>query len=245
MRNLLIAAVCLILSACGGGGGSSPASSSPEASLAGVYTGSLSTGNDAFGIVLSSNKYYFVYGNEADGVTGFLQGTLSASDGHISSSNLRDFNLADQAVYSATVTGSYSAGSTMNGTADYGTTTATFSLAYDAADSITPTTAAIAGYYEGSADGTFGSSLAGVTLAADGSFTGQDNTGCNFSGHITPTKGGYTLSASFGGGSCYYPGQTLSGVLLVSGSTLYGALPDAARTGGIVFTLDPAAASSL
>jgi hypothetical protein len=230
-----------LLAACGGGGtGIAPIEPKPEGAYAGTLTGSASTAFQL--LVLENDEYWALYGRNVGNsflVAGFIQGTGIANNGSFSSTNARDFGVVPAA--SGTVSASYVAGTSIQGTVSSGggtvtlagTAFATSTFDYNAAASL----ATIAGNWNLTAlDG----SATALAIAANGSFTGS-SAGCSFSGTLAPRPSGkivFNFSVTFGAAPCVLPGQSASGIAissLLAGTTtrqLIAAGVNGARTTG-------------
>ena len=221
----LSSAVCL-LAACGGGGdaGSSVFGPKPEGAYSGTLTGSTSSAFQL--IVLENDEYWALYGSNSGStfrVAGFVQGMGTANNGSFSSSNAKDFGVVPPA--SGTVSATYVAGTSIQGTVTSGGSTVTLAgtaiaastFNYNAAASL----ASISGNWNLTAlDG----SAASLAIAGDGSFTGT-SVGCSFTGTLAPRASGknvFNFAVTFGAAPCALPGQTATGIAishLLAGTT--------------------------
>ena len=80
---------------------------------------------------------------------------------------------------------------------------------------------------------------ANVTVATDGTFTGAEQSGCTFTGKVTPrTRGNvFDQSLTFGGAPCFFAGSTFQGIVYFDIPTrrLYMAAPNSPRTDAAIF----------
>ena len=126
----------------------------------------------------------------------------ASNAGTFSSGNARDFNLEGLGVLAATVSASYVAKQSLNGTVSYsagGTTS--FSSTYDTNYEAVPSLAALAGTFAGQVASSAGNENATVTISSAGAISGSGASGCAVSGSASPrTRGNAfnTQSASAG-----------------------------------------------
>ena len=241
----------LILAACGGGGGggSTPsASSGPKAE--GVYEGSSSSGYVLNILVLENDEVYALYGNTSGGtlyVSGFNWAQGSSSNGSYTSSIAKDYYNTG-AVTSGSVTASYVANTSFNGTATGNGQSIGFTSAPPTNSNYVYNTPAVLSTITGSWGGStlFGESGT-LTVAANGtlnaSFTGSYAGTCTATGSATPRASGknvFDISLTFGASPCGLPGATVSGVavsylLANSQRQLVAAVTTSDRAHGSVF----------
>ncbi len=237
----------LLLAACGGGG--SDASQSPPitASARGVYGGTLTNaapGNSAFQMVVFGNgDFWAMYGRDLGGVfgvTGFLQGQGSASEGRFTAANTRDFGQVP-ALNGNTVARYDPLNRTINGSVAFAAGTVGFSggpIAGSAYNLDAPANlASLAGNWSLTSLQNEGVAL---TVQSSGSFTGRSSLGCLFTGTLVPRTGenAFDVSMRFGPAPCALPGQTATGAAFnypIAGgrSQLLVAAVDATRTAGV------------
>lgn len=182
---------------------------------------------------------YSLVGNSTV-IAGVVQGTGTSSAGTFTSSNARDFNLEGLGVLAATVSASYVAGQSFNGTVAYGATGSTsFLSAYDARYEAVPSLTALAGSFAGQVASSAGNEEADITISAGGSITGSGASGCSVSGSVAPRARGnaFNVSLTFGGAPCLFANQTLTGIAYFDATTrvVYAAAPNANRTDGVLF----------
>lgn len=247
--NATMAIACVIfgaslLAGCGGGGGGGGAPQAQNNNAAGtaegLWLGTTSNSRSVSGIVLSDGSFYVLYtvsGNPST-LAGVILGNGTSQNGSFSSSNAKDFNLEGAGITNVTVSASYTAKSSLNGSVAYSNTTNTFTSAYNADYETTPTLAAIAGTYSGQAASSAGAQSANLTVASNGTFSGNTS-GCSFTGTVMPRTDGnaYDTSVTFGPSPCLFANQTLTGLAYYrsDAKVLYAVAPNAGRTDGLVF----------
>ncbi len=254
----LIFASALFMAACGGGGGNpgtcsgstqsctaigaGGGSSTPVAgSAAGLYHGATSTGRTANVIVLESGEFWVLYSpvGNSNILAGAQQGHGAFSNGSFTSSDLRDISLETGTVSSGSVTGTYAAKSSIAGTVTFSALAQTFSAGYDPTYDTQATLTTVAGSYSGTAVVAGGSEGANITITTAGSLTGVSQSGCNFSGNLTPNTGvnSYTVTVTFAGGICSNGTNTVTGVAYRDATTgrVYSAALNSSRTNGFLF----------
>jgi len=260
-----------LLAACGGGGGDAPAPTptptatptptptpaptpapaptptpTPASSPAeGAYSGTTSNGQTVQILALENGDMWTIYGVQIGAVfytRGLIQGTVSASGGSFSGSDLKDFghNPADP----TTTTGTYVAGASLAGTLSFQLQSATIAFSATPASlmhydySAPASLSAITGAW--SLNGTDGGTYL-ISVQADGAFSGTE-AGCVFTGTFTPRSSGknvFDMSISFGAAPCVLANQTSRGIAIsypVSGTSqqLTVAGVDSARSWGLV-----------
>jgi hypothetical protein len=216
VATIAISIAAGLLAACGGGGDSGSAPFGPKAE--GAYAGTLSgvTSRALQLLVLENDEYWALYGTSSGNrflVAGFLQGTGTSDNGSFSSTNTRDFGTVPPG--SASVSATYVAGTSIQGTVSGGASSVTLSATaipastfdYNAAASVS----SIAGDWNlTDLDG----APTSLAIAANGAFTGHSG-GCAFSGTLVPRPSGknvYNLSLTFGAAPCALPNQTATGM---------------------------------
>ncbi|HUW37490.1 MAG TPA: hypothetical protein VMV91_09160 [Rhodocyclaceae bacterium] len=238
--------LALTLSACGGGGGggSTPtASSAPAQTAEGLWSGTTSTSRTIKGIVLDNGTYWVLYSpaNNSALIAGVIEGTGTSLNGSFSSSDAKDFNLEGLGINNATVSASYTAKQTLNGSVTYPSLnqSSTFTSTYDTDYDQTPSLAILAGTYSGSAAVIGGSESATITVSAAGAVSGAGASGCQFTGTASPHAHGnvYDLSVTFGGGVCANGTSTVTGIGYFNSTkkTLFGAALNSTRSNGFIF----------
>ena len=213
-KILGLAAATVFVAGCGGGGGGGGDS---DSSAEGLYSGTTTTGRAVTGLVLDDGTYYVLYSpvGSSNVIAGVIQGTGTSNAGTFSSGNARDFNLEGLGVLAATVSASYVAKQSLNGTVSYsagGTTS--FSSTYDANYEAAPSLAALAGTFAGQVASSAGNDNATVTISSAGAISGSGASGCALSGTVSPRARGNAFNASltFGGAPCLFANQTLTGI---------------------------------
>lgn len=218
-----------------------PATASTTAE--GLWTGTTSTARTITGVVLDNGTYWVLYSapNNNSVIAGAVQGTGTSAGGSFSSSDGRDFNLEGQGINSTTVSASYFAKQSLNGSISYPALNqiVTFSSAYNAAYDQTPSLSAVSGNFTGNASVAGGSEAASLAISTTGVITGSGAGGCTFNGNAIPRAKGniYDISVTFGGGVCANGTSTVTGIgYFDSGAKrLYGAALNTARTNGFIF----------
>ena len=94
-RMAVALAFTAALAACGGGGDDEAATSGSGATAEGVYGGTLTGSSNAFQLlVLENGEFWALYGIPSAstfGVTGFLQGAGTSSNGTFTAASTKDF----------------------------------------------------------------------------------------------------------------------------------------------------------
>lgn len=234
----------LALVACsnGGGGGATPPPQ-PASSAEGLWTGSTSTSRSVTGIVLDNGTYWLLYSvpHVSALIAGVVQGTGSSLNGSFSSADGMDFNLEGQGFNNVTLSASYVARQSLNGSVTYTNPNQafTFTSAYNAEYEQTPSGAAIAGTYTGIASVAGSNELTTIAVSSSGVVVGTGTGGCQFLGTAMPRKKGnlYDLSVVFGGGACSSGTSAVSGIgyLESNAKRLYVAALNKSRSNGLVF----------
>lgn len=233
----------LALVGCGGGGvgGSSP---SPPASTTaeGLWIGSTSTSRTVTGIVLDNGTYWVLYSspNNSAVIAGAVQGTGTSLNGSFSSSDAKDFNLEGQGINNATVSASYNAKQSFNGTVTFSgsTPSGTFTSTYNPAYEQTPSLTSVSGTYFGTAAFVGGTEAATVVVTSTGQITGIGVSGCQFSGNATPHPKGnvFDVVVTFGGGVCSNGSSTVTGIgyFDATQNRIYSMALNSARSNGFI-----------
>jgi len=236
----------LALAACGGSGGKGGAAPPPEPapSAEGLWNGSTSTSRSVTGIVLDDGTYWILYSvaHVSALVAGVVQGTGTSLNGSFSSSDGIDFNLEGQGINNATLSASYMAKQSFNGSVSYPSLNQafTFTSAYNADYDQTPSVSAIAGTYVGLASVAGSNELITIVISSPGVVAGTGGTsGCQFLGTTVPRAKGnlYNLSLVFGGGACSGGTSAVTGIGYFDSSAkrLYLAALNKSRSNGLVF----------
>lgn len=239
---LLSLAAAGTLAACGGGGDGGSAATNPFA-VQGGWEGTASTGEVVQAVVLEDGTLWAIAGPSSGSSfypTDLFQGTLQASNGTLSSSNLRGYDFATGASISGSIAGTYVAGTSMAMTA-----TPTGSTAVGVNVSAASTTnydynqpaqlAAIAGSWPGF----FSSSESGtVNIQGNGTFTTTTSLGCQITGAATARASGknvFNVSLTFGAAPCNLPGASGSGIAAMTRSGTTSQLTVAVTTADRAF----------
>lgn len=215
----------------------------PASTAEGLWIGSTSTARTVTGIVLDNGTYWVLYSspNNSAVIAGAVQGSGTSFNGNFSSSDGKDFNLEGLGISNVTVSASYVAKQSFNGSVTYPSSSqnVTFASAYNAAYDQTPSLSAIAGTYAGSAAVVAGSESATVTITSGGAISGSGTSGCQFTGTTAPRAKGnvYDLVVTFGGGVCSNGTSTVTGIGYFDASVkrLYGTALNSARSNGFIF----------
>jgi hypothetical protein len=225
VKNIKQSVGCIVagfwLSACGGGGSSAPP---PDSGAVGLWNGTTSSGRTGAALFLDDGSYWVIYsfvGNSSV-IAGAAQGNATANSGTFSSSNGIDFNFEGFGINQFTLSGSYAAKSTLNGTLSYSSgSTVTFKGTYNADYDLTPSLATIAGTYVGTAATSGGIDAATASITDSGAISGRSALGCTYTGNASPRPKGnvYNISVTFGGGNCSNGTATVSGVAYFNAKT--------------------------
>jgi hypothetical protein len=234
-------ALAMTLTACGGGGdhddapvaaAPAPAPTTPAAdpapapanpaptttaSAEGVYEGTTSNGFQHLSLVLDDSTIYSVYGNTTGSVfaiSRFLRGQGASSNGSFTATSVREYG-AGAASTPYSLSGTYVAGASLNGTLTNNGTSTTFTGTALANSSYVYNTPAKLSNITGawSLTDLTGAKVA-VTVAADGTFTGTSGS-CAITGSLTPKTSGknvFTFSVTSGAAPCPLPGAVMTGV---------------------------------
>lgn len=226
-----------------GSGSTSPTTTVTPTSAEGLYTGTTSTGYQLTGLVLETGEHYVLYGKN-NTIYGVVQGNGTSNNGSFSSSNALDFFLPDSSRTSATVSATYTAKQSLQGTVTEGGQGITFTSKYESSYDTPAFISAIAGAYSGMSATGSGAVPIGMAIDANGRVSGTSRVGtsvCGYSGSLNPTATGknvFNLSVTFNGGTCPLGTATISGyaVPVVSGSvtTLYAVGLLADRSNGFL-----------
>ncbi len=238
----------LALAACGGGGGNGGAAPAPApgpaaTSAEGMWIGSTSTSRSVTGIVLDNGTYWILYSvpHVSALIAGAVQGTGTSLNGSFSSSGGIDFNLEGQGINNITVSASYVATQSFNGSVTYPNLNQafTFTSSYSAEYDLTPSASAIAGTYTGIASVAGSNELTTIVVSSPGVVVGTGTSGCRFLGTAMPRTTGnlYDLSVVFDGGVCSNGTSAVTGIgYFDSGAKrLYVAALNKSRSNGLIF----------
>lgn len=201
-----------ILVGCGGGGDSDTAA--PVPSIAGFWSSPATATATAGAMLITKSGELWAVDFTQPSYT-LYKGSVSTS-GDKFSANLTAYLGTRSA--SGTATGSFAEKKTLSGVASAGTVSSAFALTYDSTYEAPPALSRISGTYTMSSGGT-------VTISASGAFGAMSGTGCTSTGTVSPaTDGGnyYRVSVQAGPAPCPTPGQTATGVVGQSGTSLIG-----------------------
>jgi hypothetical protein len=235
--------IALVLNASGCGSQTSDQNPIlPSASTAeGLWAGMTNTNRTLTTTVLDDSTYYSFYSVPLNPhqIAGVIQGTATSNNGSFTSSNTKDFGIG-VAVQDATISADYASRQFLNGSVLYsGAGTVTFTSSYNTAYDTAPTVASLAGVYTGQAGSSGGVQTATVIAAADGTFTGIEQSGCTFKGTVTArTRGNvFDQSVTFDGSPCLFAGSTFRGIVYfdIPARRLYAAAPNSHRTDAAIF----------
>ena len=194
-RALAAAALlCAALVACGGGDGGGggtgiagdPADDAPAPSPAGLWRGVTADGRALEGVVLGDGAFSFLYsGPDGAGETaGVVAGEGAVEGGSLTASRALDYRLGVEGGASAfALEATFSARATLDGTLTYESgETSSFTSAHVEGSSAPADLGRLAGDYTGTVANASGDFGAGLSIGADGAFTGDTDDGCAFSG---------------------------------------------------------------
>lgn len=220
LKAFLLACLLTFLFACGGSSGSNKSSTSTPGQAQGVYVGTDSN-NDMFAtIVLPNDQVYAIY-SCCTTTTGLLVGQGTSNNGTYTAT-VTDFSTSGMGTATASITATYVAGTSINGTSTENGKTVSFSGTVPTGFNYN--TPAVLSNITGTWTGELGSSLneattATLTINSNGSFSGSDVGGCTFSGMIIPDGSGknfFDVSITYGGSPCNPAKFSVSGAVAVS-----------------------------
>ncbi|MFC3107210.1 hypothetical protein ACFOFO_04390 [Undibacterium arcticum] len=234
------------LGACGGGGSVSFNTSPPPAGPSeGLWQGSTSSARTITTFVLDNGVFWILYSgsgpNPGTGIAGLIQGSGTSINGSFSSADAKDVNLEGQGIGAATVSASYVAKTSFNGTIFYPNLNQTVSFAsnYNIAYEQAPSVATLAGSYTGIASTAGATDAAIVRIDASGNLNGIGTSGCQFAGTASPHARGnlYDLSITFKGGACSNGSNTLTGIAYYDAAArrLYNVALNSERSSGFIY----------
>jgi hypothetical protein len=203
----------------------------------GFWSGTTSDSRTVRAIILDDGTYYILYsnsGNRSD--AGVVQGSSSAANGNLASSDGVDFPIANaletnDSQVSAAVSGTYAPHSSLQLTIVEVSGTRTIAASYDAGYERPADLAAAAGIYTGVSGHISGARPATFTLNSNGSLVGHNDV-CTFNGTVTPRKSVNVFDWTLTGNNCIFPRAGISGVLYYDEANrqIHGFAPFAART---------------
>jgi len=215
---LILCAVSFVLVGCGtnyggngGGGGGNYAGQAQ-----GVYSGTSSNGYSFSTIVLPNDKFYAIYGTASGNsllLYGLVTGQGTSGSGTYTAS-VTDFFYTG-ATNSGSISASYVAATSLNGSITENGTAITFTGTSEPASSFTYNTSASLSAITGTWTGTLlDGTTTTVTINSNGSVSGSSS-GCSFSGTVaadSSNKNFFDVSLTFGPSPCLLPNQTSTGI---------------------------------
>ncbi|MFC1579023.1 DUF4214 domain-containing protein [Pseudomonadota bacterium] len=214
----------------------------PDPSPEGLWIGSTDNNRSITGLVLDDGVYYFLYSsqNNPSQIAGVVQGSYSADESTLNSTNARDFNLEGLGILTARVSASFSTKSTFDGLIRYSNGAVnSFSSFYSNDYELIPSISELVGRFSGSVAFSGGVESVGLSIAGDGSISGSGASGCNFTGIIYPKTNGnaFDLSIQFGGFPCLFTNQNFEGIAYYERANrkLYAMAPNMERANSFVF----------
>lgn len=244
VRKAAAGALVLFLAGCGGGGGGSDneGDNGPNAAQ-GLYIGTSSDGRAITGFIFADGALWMVYSTQSNDnvVAGFVRASASASNGNLSLSSGRDYNLEGLGVTPFNGSGTYNEMTSIAGTLSFsGGGSLGFTGTYDDAYNDTPTIAAIQGTYSATAGSPSFTDTVTFTVNSSGAVSGSSiSFDCDFTGQATPRSdaNAYNLQITFDGSECAAPGETVRGVAAYNPAEqqLIGLLTLSDRSDGAVF----------
>lgn len=239
MNQSIVRILGVLLLSAGGCGEPLPVTP-PATSAEGLWSGATNTNRTLTFPVLEDGTYYLFYSavGNPNQIGGVIQGTGNAGTGTFVSANTKDYAMGGN-VQDATISGTYGTRQFLNGSVAYsGGGTLAFTSSYNTAYDTTPILASLAGVYQVQAGRSGGAQPATITVLADGTYTGAEQNGCQFSGRATPrTRGNiFDHSIIYGGAPCFFAGSTLAGIWYFDLTTrrLYAAAPTGTRTDAVI-----------
>lgn len=214
--------------------------------LSGIYTGITGQGEIAQGLVDDNKRIWVVYSDNLPDV--YPLGFVSTNQNIVGNSgefsvNGKNYSYDDRSAFDVTITGDYKTAKTIKGRIfDVPSRSTTYEVDYDDALSARKQSlAAINKVFTGIAYIT-GDTDAGelvLDVKSNGSFTGEDESGCRMSGKFTlaTSQRYFDSTVTFGGAPCFAPRETITGVaLLDENNELIVIGTDANRSKGIYFS---------
>jgi hypothetical protein len=165
-------------------------------------------------VVLEDGRTYALY-STADGsdLGGVVVARGNASNGTYTSTVAKDFAVGED-VRSGSLTASYVAGTSFNGTFSAGGVSAPFTGTYNKAYELTPSLSTLAGVYDFALMASEGSTAGGaITITAAGLLSSSEP-GCSTTGTVAPRAKGNVFDVTWTstGVNCIFPGVALSGI---------------------------------
>ena len=245
-------ALASALGGCGGDG-SPAAPPTSTATVEGVYRGDSSTAGApaAFTLLVQHDgTFWHLYGGknlDMLTMTGFVQGTGSLTSPTLTSSNAIDFGATSPASGPYSVTYSAPHGPSVSGSGHYtGMSTAFAGGPFDATRyqySDASALSNVAGDWQMTSMQNVATT---AHIAADGTLTASDASGCSLSGKLTPSadnKNYFTVTLTVGPAPCPHAGATTTGIAVdpvtMHGGHFYIATISAARDFGVGISSSP------
>jgi hypothetical protein len=193
----------------------------PTTVISSVFDGHTDTNQPITAFLQNDGSYFIVYSDAAapQNASGAVMGSGSISGGSFSSSDGLDVALAGsgaQTAASVTLSASYTAKTSLNGSLIYATggQTRTFTSNYNNAYESLPSLSVLAGVYTG-AISTKDQVEANIELAvtADGKLSGSLPCGCSITAQLVPRSDGtaYDATLAFTGGNHPFSGKSFAG----------------------------------
>jgi hypothetical protein len=230
------------LAACGGGSSSADSGSTasagnntgsagdtqnpspvalPTTVISSVFDGHIDTNQPITAFLQDDGSYFIVYSDAAapQNASGAIMGSGTLNGGSFSSSDGLDVALAGsgaQTAASVTLSASYTAKTSLNGTVSYttGGQIKTFTSNYNNAYESLPSLSALAGVYTGTIT-TKDQVEANIelTVTADGKLSGTLPCGCSITAQLVPRSDGtaYDATLAFTGGNHPFSGKSFAG----------------------------------
>jgi hypothetical protein len=257
LKSLLVATVSflsLMFISCGSNSTTSTQQTPPPPQVGeaqGVYEGTLSTGYSFDAIILPNDNFYAIYGTVSGDtllIQGLVTGTGKESGASITGS-MTDFEFPGSPVGTATLSGAFTAGASLNGSLTEGGQNETFTGTIPPTSQFNYNTAALASTITGSWSGSLmDGETASLVIDGSGNVSGLSSAGCSFSGTAKPDSSGknfYDVTLAFATSGCVAAGQTATGVgvveILSDGTLqLLAGLSNSGNTLATVFVGNPA-----
>lgn len=217
-------------------------SEGPIESSEGLWLGSTNNGQTIQGLILADGSYYFIYsvaGNSSL-VGGVVIGNSTTTDGYLTSTSSKDFNLEGAGVLTANVSGTVVSRKSFDGTVTYPNGYRTsFNAIYSTDFETEPSLQNLSGRYNGTVAFSLGYESAFFDIGPDGSISGRGASGCQFTGSAAPMSSGnvYNIKVRFGGYPCYFSNLNFNGIAYLDqlSNRIYVILPNESRSDGLFF----------
>jgi len=219
----------MLLAACGGGDSDSnatalaaliPAPTPPTPTAEGFYatTTTNAAGYDIATVVLENNEFYIIYVNSRTYDLGMVYGAGTPRSGSFSASGATDYNFATLTKSPATLSATYAAKTSFNGSVSGQVRTISFAASYDPLYEKPASLANVAGIYALVTASGSGDTPARMSLAPSGAMTGTFPVGtgtCKFNGTLAPRPSGknvFNMNVTYQGAPCPLGTSTASGI---------------------------------